>query len=85
VGLWNKLICQDMLVSGIHPPLGREPLSGASASSSAETENTLSLTAASALETWRKLLDEGGANVKTTKHVDAVRYSKVSYTSPANR
>lgn len=33
-----------------------------------------------ALELWRGLLEEGGANIKTTDHVDAVRYAKVSLT-----
>lgn len=31
-----------------------------------------------ALELWRGLLEDGGANIKTTDHVDAVRYAKVS-------
>lgn len=37
-----------------------------------------------ALEAWRSLLEEGGANIKTTDHVDAVRYAKVSMVSASS-
>lgn len=68
-------------MSGLYPPEARpRPSSGGEATESSAPLESRKTTQkeTDALELWRSLLDEGGANIKTTDHVDAVRYAKVS-------
>jgi 2-dehydropantoate 2-reductase len=66
---------KEVLVSGLYPPLPSNPLGGGSPVTPARTFSTREK---EAIDLWVELLEAGEGTVKTTDHVDSIRFSKVN-------